>query len=95
MLRAPLSRTGALWTYTVCHHRPPGSRRLSADEAPFALGLVELDEGVRVLAPVEVDVDQLTIGLRLELRPLMLDSDVPDEELIGYAFGPAPPGAGA
>ncbi len=34
---------------------------------PFGLGLVELPEGIRIISPIDADVDKLNIGMELEL----------------------------
>lgn len=70
-----LSSEGELWTYTVIRHKPPGEYLGPDPFVPFALGLVELPDGVRVMAPIEGDVDSLKIGSRVSLRPWMLQAD--------------------
>src|SRR3954471_6690917 len=61
----PLSPRGRLWTYTIVRHRPPGDYKGPDPFEPFGLGLVELPDGVRVLAPIECDLAALKIGLEL------------------------------
>lgn len=67
-----LSSEGELWTYTVIRHKPPGDYLGSEPFEPFALGLVELADGVRIMAPLDGDVDSFEIGSRLQLVPWML-----------------------
>lgn len=64
----PLSQEGTLWTYTIVRHKPPGDYRGAEPFVPFGLGLVELPEGIRVMAPLEGDVDSFRIGTRMQLR---------------------------
>jgi uncharacterized protein len=75
--RTTLGRTGTLYSWTVQHYRPPALYR--ADEwEPFAVGLVEVPEGLRVLAKiVGRDPDELEVGLpvRLVTSPLYTDDD--------------------
>src|SRR5438045_2035835 len=40
------SRNGTLWTYTIVRNRPPGDYKGPEPFQPFALGLVELPEGL-------------------------------------------------
>jgi uncharacterized OB-fold protein len=81
----PLSRRGRLWTYTVVRHRPPGNYQGGEPFEPFALGLVELPDGVRVLAPIEGDCTRLKIGMELEFRAFVRAAGaVP--EVVSFAF---------
>jgi uncharacterized protein len=86
----PLSRQGVLWTYTVVRHKPPGDYRGPDPFVPFGLGLVELPEGIRVLAPLGTDVDTLYIGQLLTFRPTILEANE-SGELIAFEYVPAEP----
>lgn len=87
----PLGKHGVLWTYTVVRHRPPGSYKGPDPFAPFGLGLVELPEGVRVMAPIHCDIGQLKIGLPLKLHPYVRNDE--DREVVAFSFEPAGGGA--
>lgn len=83
-----LSKCGTLWTYTVVRHRPPGDYKGPDPFVPFGLGLVELAEGLRVLAPIQCDIGQLKIGLAVQFKPVVRrDSD--GREIISFVFEPA------
>jgi len=83
----PLGTRGTLWTYTVVRHRPPGNYKGPEPFTPFGLGLVELPEGVRVLAPVRCGIEKLKIGLALRFRPVVgKESD--GREVISFVFEP-------
>ena len=69
-----LCSEGVLWTYTIVRHKPPGDYLGPDPFVPFALGLVELADGVRIMAPLEGDVDSFEIGSRLRLQPWILQS---------------------
>src|SRR3546814_14108891 len=58
-----LSDEGKVWTYTVVRYRPPGDYKGAEPFQPFAIGLVELPEGLRVVAPVGGDPDAVRIGM--------------------------------
>ncbi|WP_326691737.1 MULTISPECIES: OB-fold domain-containing protein [unclassified Streptomyces] len=65
---AVLSGTGTLWTWTVQRYPPksPPYQPPAGGFAPFALGYVQLTEGVRVAAVLEVDdLDGLRIDMPL------------------------------
>jgi uncharacterized OB-fold protein len=67
-----LPRDGKLLTYTVIHVAPPGL----SDETPFAVGVVELENGVRLMSQiVDADLDKMESGmpLRLEFRRIRQD----------------------
>lgn len=57
-----LSGRGSLQTFTIIRIAPEGF----GDQAPYAIGIVELDEGVRIMAQItDCEVDKLGIGDRL------------------------------
>ena len=59
------SGKGTVWTFTVTYqNRTPGF----AEEVPYVLALVELDEGVRMFSNiVECDPLEVTIGMPVEV----------------------------
>ena len=76
----PLHGTGSVASFTVIRIPPRG--RLS--EAPYAVAVVKLDEGVSLLGRIDgIPLDALTAGLSVRFRPLLFD----DQVIIG--FGPA------
>jgi uncharacterized OB-fold protein len=82
-----LSKRGTLWTYTVVRHRPPGDYKGPDPFVPFGLGLVELSEGLRVLAPIQCEIRQLKIGLAVQFKPVIRrESD--GSEIVLFAFEP-------
>jgi uncharacterized OB-fold protein len=71
---AALSGTGRLWTWTVQRYPPKSPPYRPAPEgfAPFAVGYVELPEGVRVEGVIEVgDFDRLHIGMPASLATVV------------------------
>ncbi|GAA2627338.1 Zn-ribbon domain-containing OB-fold protein [Streptomyces vastus] len=65
---AVLHGTGTLWTWTVQRYAPksPPYQAPPGGFVPFALGYVDLVEGVRVAAVLEVDdLDDVRIGMPL------------------------------
>ncbi|MDR7101923.1 OB-fold domain-containing protein [Croceicoccus sp. BE223] len=86
----PLSRTGTLWSYTIQRFRPK-SPPYKGPEAfkPFPVAYVELPGETIVEARlVDVDFDDIAIGMPLEFTPTPLDPDAADSVLIP-AFRPA------
>lgn len=86
----PLGAVGTLWTYTVVRHRPPGNYKGPDPFVPFGLGLVELPEGVRVLAPLQCPLEQLRIGLPLQFHAFAR-SGQNNPEVVEFAFKWVPP----
>ncbi|MFH1278774.1 MAG: Zn-ribbon domain-containing OB-fold protein [Candidatus Eisenbacteria bacterium] len=69
-----LAPEGKILTYTVIH--VPAAQ--FSDEAPFAIGVVELDGGVRITAQI-VDCDTASLGIgqrvRTEFRKIQEQGD--------------------
>jgi uncharacterized OB-fold protein len=60
-----LPNDGKLVTYTIVHVAPPGL----SDETPYALGIVELSNGVRVMSQVvDVPHEDIKVGMPLHLE---------------------------
>ena len=61
-----MSGRGAVWTFTEVH--VPFYDDTWADDVPYVVAVIELDEGPRLLANiVEPDIDRLAIGDRVEV----------------------------
>ena len=66
MREAPIGRSGRLYTYTIIHQLPPGYVE------PFAVGYVDLADGIRVFAHIENRPECLVVGRRLRLTSARL-----------------------
>ncbi len=82
-----LAETGKVVTYTIIRVPP----HQFVDQAPYAVGIVELDDGVKIVGQiVDCDFDEIKIGqdVKLEFRKL---SDVGESGILcyGYKFVPA------
>ncbi len=82
------SRQGTLWSYTVVRHEPPAGYKAPGPFKPYGLGLVELPEGLRILAPLEGEVEKLHIGMKLELVVYPLYTNEADQEIVAFRFKP-------
>ncbi len=85
---AALPNTGTLYSYTIQHYQPPPLFRMD-DWAPYALGVVDLGEGLQVMGMLTgVPLDEIRIGmaLRLVIEPLYLDAE--RGEVLTYKFAP-------
>lgn len=63
----PIQGKAKLVTYTEVHFAPPAFRA----DTPYRLGVAEMDNGLRVFAPIsrEIEPKELKPGLNLVLRP--------------------------
>ena len=76
----PLAGNGAVTSFTVIRIPPRGR----AAEAPYAVAVVRLDEGVSLLGRiVDIPLESLRTGLAVRFRPLIT------AEQTAVAFGPA------
>lgn len=86
-----LARQGTLWGFTVIRHRPPGDHARKDPFEPFGLGLVELPDGLRVLAPLDGDIADLKIGMSLRFRAHL--QPMRQGERVHFSFASAEPAA--
>ena len=80
MRAAPIGRAATLYSYTVNHAVPPGF------DGPVVLALLDLDEGIRVLAPLEAAPAPPRIGARAELHLADLCRDRDGKPLRGPRY---------
>ncbi len=77
-----LSRSGTVYTYTVVRQSTP------AFTVPYALGYVDLPEGVRVMGQISCEPEELAIGMAVELVVEPFGEDDDGNVLHGYRFRP-------
>jgi uncharacterized OB-fold protein len=84
----PLSRHGRLYSYTCQHYRPPPVFRRDI-WSPYALGVIELPEQIRIIAMLaEVEFPALSVNLAMELILVPLYQDEQGRAVTTYAFRP-------
>lgn len=67
VLHVPLSGRGRLYSFTVQRYRPPPPFNMES-WAPYALGILELPEGLRIMGMISgVPFDELAIGMELDV----------------------------
>lgn len=82
-------RHGRLHSYTVQHYQPPALFRMDPF-APYAIGLVEVDGGLSVMGILTgCPLDEIRIGLPVELAVTPLYQDEAGCEVVTYAYRPA------
>jgi uncharacterized OB-fold protein len=81
-----LSPHGKIYSFTTVMQRPPVYYR---GAVPYAIGYVELPEGVRVETLFSINnLEQLRIGLEVELVIEKLHDDEEGNEVLTYKFKP-------
>ncbi len=81
-----LSQEGKIYSVTVVNQRPPMYYK---GPVPYALGFVELPEGVRVETLfADCDPEDLEVGMDVELVIDKLEDDDEGNEVICYKFRP-------
>ena len=87
-----LSRKGKLWSYTIqVYNPPPPFPQVPKEQfTPFAVGIVELPEGVRVIGMLTT-TENLEIGMELELVAGKLYEDE-NNEYLTWKFKPTSQG---
>ena len=71
---AESSGRGSLFSWTVCHQ---AMHPAFADEVPYAVAVVELEEGVRMVSGLRgVDLDTLTLEMPLRVTFEQVDDGV-------------------
>lgn len=83
LVESELGPYGRLYTFAVVHQAPVPFT------PPYAIGYVDLDEGVRVFAQLE-ELENLVEGRRVELVVGTLYTDPEGEPVLAYKFRPAP-----
>lgn len=90
MTQLLLPRQGTLiaWTTQGFPPGPPYKGPTGKDFVPFGVGLVQLDDVIRVEGRLtEADPDTLEFGMRVELTMIPLTTDDGDE-ILTFAFQP-------
>lgn len=83
----PLGREGKLFSYTVVRNQPPGDYKGAVNPfVPFAVGLVELPEGVRILCRIDAPLDGLKIDMPLTLSVHPYYQNADGETVLSYSF---------
>jgi uncharacterized OB-fold protein len=86
---AQFGPTGTLWSCAIQDYPPPDPVKFDKPYKPFAMGVVDLDDGLRVLGRVSVDDPRaIDVGARVEMviEPLAHDAD--GNEIVGWKFKP-------
>ncbi|KAA0232553.1 MAG: hypothetical protein JJLCMIEE_03005 [Acidimicrobiales bacterium] len=77
---------GTLWSYSVQNYPPPPPARYDEPFEPYALCVVDLDDGLRVVGRMAADDAGLEVGSKVELAlgPICHEDD--GTEVISWMF---------
>jgi len=85
---ALLEGRGILYSYTIQRYEPPPLFRMDA-WAPYALGLVDLPENIRVMGMLTgFDLDEIRLGEPVRLVSECLFTDPERGRVMTYKFAP-------
>lgn len=81
-----LSKVGKIYSFTIVMQRPP---TFYQGEVPYAIGFVELPEGIRVETLFTgCDFEQLVVGMSVQMVVERLHLDENENEILTYKFRP-------
>ncbi len=80
---------GKLWSYAILHYPPPRPAKYDEPFSPYALGWVDLEDGLRVMGRISTnDLQSLKVGMEVELILDKLAHDEEGNEIISWQFRP-------
>ena len=80
---------GKLWSYARQDYPPPPPVKYDKPYVPYAVGVVDLADGLRVLGRISTDdVQALDVGMEVELVLEPLCHDEEGNEVITWKFKP-------
>jgi uncharacterized OB-fold protein len=89
MEEASFGPRGTLWSCAIQNYPPPAPARYEEPYQPYALGMVDMPEGLRVLGRISTDDPQsVPVGAEVELVLERLYVDEDGDEVITWKFRP-------
>lgn len=80
---------GKIWGYSVQYYPPPPPAKYDEPYSPYALALVDLEEGLRVMARISIDnPEDVKAGTDVELVLEKLYTDPDGNDVITWMFRP-------
>jgi len=89
MEEASFGPRGCLWSCAIQNYPPPAPARYEEPYIPYALGMVDMPEGLRVLGRISTDdPESIQVGAEVELVLERLYLDENGDEVITWKFKP-------
>lgn len=86
---ALLSRRGKLWSYSVQYYPPPPPFRGPEPFSPYAIGLIDLPEGLRILGALTgIDPENWRVGAEVEMVVEKIYQDEKGNDVVTWKFRP-------
>lgn len=80
---------GTLWSFAIQHYPPPPPVRWDEPYVPYAIGVVDMPEGLRVLARLATtSLEQIRVGMPVELVLERLCTEKDGSEVTTWKFRP-------
>ncbi len=80
---------GTLWSCAIQDYPPPAPARFDKPYVPYAMGVVDLDDGLRVLGRMcGDDPRRMQVGMKVELVLDPLCHDDEGNEIVTWKFKP-------
>lgn len=83
---ARIAGRGTLYSFTIQRYRPPALFALEPWH-PYALGLVDVEDGLRVMGIVDAPPEDIRIGMPLRLSTLVSNDDA-GNAVVTHSFVP-------
>lgn len=89
MQEATFGPRGKIWSLAIQYYPPPPPAKHDEPFVPYALGMVDMEDGLRVLARFSTDDPEgLKVGQEVELVLEKLYTDEEGNEVIVWKFKP-------
>jgi uncharacterized OB-fold protein len=86
---AAFGPSGVVWSCAVQNYEPPPPVVIEKPYAPYAVGVVDLDDGLRVMGRMDVaDPMDVVVGGRVELVVGRIGSDEAGNDIVTWLFRP-------
>ncbi len=80
---------GKVWSYAIQNYQPPPPVVTMEPYAPYAMGVVDLDDGLRVMGRIDVDDPMnVEVGADVELVVGAIGEDADGNEIVTWMFRP-------
>ncbi len=80
---------GVIWSYAVQNFPPPAPAKFTEPYQPYAVGMIDLDDGLRVLGRIIADdPESVPVGGRVELVIEELYRDGDGKSVVTWMFKP-------
>lgn len=89
MQDAALGPRGKLWSFAVQHYAPPAPAKYDEPYEAYAMGSVDLPEGLRVLGKISTtDLRRVKVGMDVELVLEKLYTNPDGAQVVTWKFRP-------